>query len=127
VAGMTLLVDGYNASQTGWPQLAIAEQRRRLVDALAELAARTGVDVAVVFDGADLPWPAASPGTSRLVKVGFSPAGVEADDVILDRVAALSPVRPVLVASSDRRVRDGATALGANVISSAQLLGALRR
>lgn len=127
VGGMTLLVDGYNASQTGWPQLAIAEQRRRLVDALAELASRTGVDVAVVFDGADLPWPAASPGTSRLVKVGFSPAGVEADDVILDRVAALSPARPVLVASSDRRVRDGAAALGANVISSVQLLGALRR
>ncbi len=127
VPGMTLLVDGYNASQTGWPELTIAEQRRRLTDALAELVARTGVDVSVVFDGADLPWPAAAPTTARLVKVGFSPVDVEADDVILERVAALPPSRPVLVASSDRRVRDGSAAMGANVISSPQLLGALRR
>jgi predicted RNA-binding protein with PIN domain len=125
--GMAVLVDGYNVSQRGWPELAIAEQRRRLVDALTELAARTGADVSVVFDGADPVWPAAVPTTSRLVKVSFSPADVEADDVILSRVADLGPARPVLVASSDRRVRDGAAALGANVIASAQLLAALRR
>jgi predicted RNA-binding protein with PIN domain len=127
VPGMALLVDGYNASQTGWPELPIAEQRRRLVDALAELAARTGVDASVVFDGAETAWPGVSPATPRSVKVSFSPADVEADDVILDRVAALDPSRRVLVASSDKRVRDGAAAMGANVISSAQLLGALRR
>ncbi|MDQ6725562.1 MAG: NYN domain-containing protein, partial [Actinomycetota bacterium] len=127
VPGMTLLVDGYNASLSVWPELTIAEQRRRLVDALAELAARSGVDASVVFDGADTAWPAAWPAGPRQVKVSFSPADVEADDVILERVAALDPSRRVLVASSDRRVRDGAAALGANVISSAQLLGALRR
>jgi predicted RNA-binding protein with PIN domain len=124
---MTLLVDGYNVSQTGWPELAIAEQRRRLVDALPELATRSGVDVSVVFDGADPLWPPVVPATSRLVKVSFSPAEVEADDVVLARVADLDPSRPVLVASSDRRVRDGAAEKGANVISSAQLLAALRR
>lgn len=127
VPGMTLLVDGYNASQTGWAELPIAEQRRRLTDALAELAARTGVDVSVVFDGADLPWPTTAPTTGQLVKVHFSPAGVEADDVILERVAALAPARPVLVASSDRRVRDGSAMMGSNVISSPQLLSAMRR
>jgi hypothetical protein len=52
---------------------------------------------------------------------------VEADDVVLHRVAELDVARPVLVASTDRRVRDGASALGANVISSAQLLAVLRR
>jgi predicted RNA-binding protein with PIN domain len=127
VPGMALLVDGYNVSQTGWPELAIAEQRRRLVDALTELATRTGVDVSVVFDGADPLWPPAVPAVSRLVRVSFSPAEVEADDVVLARVADLDASRPVLVATSDRRVRDGATALGANVISSPQLLAALRR
>jgi predicted RNA-binding protein with PIN domain len=124
---MLLLVDGYNVSQTGWPELAIAEQRRRLVDALTELASRTGVDVSVVFDGADAVWPAMVPATSRLVKVSFSPAEVEADDVVLARVAELDVGRPVLVASSDRRVRDGAAGMGANVLSSPQLLAALRR
>jgi predicted RNA-binding protein with PIN domain len=127
VPGVGVLVDGYNVSQRGWPELAIAEQRRRLVDALTELVARTGADVSVVFDGADPVWPAAVPTTSRLVKVSFSPADVEADDVILSRVADIDVGRPVLVASSDRRVRDGAAALGANVIASAQLLAVLRR
>ena len=127
VPGMAVLIDGYNASQLGWFELPIAEQRRRLVDALTELATRTGADVSVVFDGADPVWPAAVPTTARRVRVSFSPADVEADDVVLARVADLGPGRPVLVASSDRRVRDGARALGANVISSAQLLAALRR
>jgi len=127
VSGIAVLVDGYNASQLGWFELPIAEQRRRLVDALTELAVRTGADISVVFDGADPVWPAAVLTTVRLVRVSFSPAGVEADDVVLARVAGLDPFRPVLVASSDRRVRDGSSALGANVISSAQLLAALRR
>jgi predicted RNA-binding protein with PIN domain len=81
----------------------------------------------VVFDGADPVWPAMVPATARSVKVSFSPADVEADDVLLARVADLDPSRPVLVASSDRRVRDGAAAMGANVVSSPQLLAALRR
>jgi len=127
VPGITALVDGYNASQLGWFELPIAEQRRRLVDALTELATRTGADISVVFDGAEEVWPAAVPTIARRVKVSFSPADVEADDVVLARVADLESGRPVLVASSDRRVRDGASALGANVISSAQLLAALRR
>lgn len=122
-----VLVDGYNVSQTGWPDLPIAEQRRRLVDALSELAARTGADVSVVFDGADTAWPPAVATTARAVKVSFSPAGVEADDVVIGRVAELPTSRPVVVASSDRRVQDGAREAGANVVSSAQLLAALRR
>ena len=127
VPGVVLLVDGYNVSQTGWPELPISEQRRRLVDALTELAARTGAEVSVVFDGSDTAWPAAVAATSRAVRVAFSPAGVEADDVVIERVAELPPTRPVVVASSDRRVQDGARSSGANVISSPQLLAALRR
>lgn len=127
VPSIAVLVDGYNASQRGWFDYPIAEQRRRLVDALTEMAMRSGADVTVIFDGAESAWPAAVPKTSRLVKVNFSPADVEADDVILARVADIDPSRPVLVASSDRRVQDGAAAQGANVISSDQLLAALRR
>lgn len=127
VSRIIVLVDGYNASQRGWYDLPIPEQRRRLVDALTEMAMRSGADVTVIFDGAESAWPAAVPKTTPLVKVRFSPAGVEADDVILARVADIDPSRPVLVASSDRRVQDGAAAQGANVISSDQLLAALRR
>jgi len=127
VPGMAVLVDGYNASKLGWFELPIAEQRRRLIDALTEMAMRTNADISVVFDGAEPVVPAAVPTTARVVRVSFSPPDVEADDVILARVADLDPSRPVLVASSDRRVRDGSAAQGANVISSDQLLDALRR
>jgi predicted RNA-binding protein with PIN domain len=127
VPGVAVLVDGYNASKLGWFDLPIAEQRRRLVDALTEMAMRTNADVSVVFDGAEPVWPASVPTTARVVRVTFSPPKVEADDVILARVADLDPSRPVVVASSDRRVQDGAAAQGANVISSDQLLSALRR
>ena len=127
VPGMVLLVDGYNVSLLGWPDLPLPEQRQRLVDALAELSARSGAEVAVVFDGADTVYPGMVPGVARPVRVVFSPPGVEADDVVIGRVAELRPFRPVVVASSDRRVQAGASQSGANVISSPQLLAALRR
>ena len=127
VPGMVLLVDGYNVSLLGWPELPIAEQRPRLVDALAELSARSGVEVAVVFDGTDTPYPGVVPATARPVRVQFSPPNVEADDVLISRVAELRPFRPVVVASSDRRVQAGSRLSGANVISSSQLLAVLHR
>jgi predicted RNA-binding protein with PIN domain len=127
VPGVVVLVDGYNVSQLGWPELPIAEQRTRLVDALAELVARSGAEVTVVFDGAETAFPSMVPGTARPVRVVFSPPGVEADDVVINRVAELRPFRPVAVASSDRRVQAGAAQSGANVISSSQLLAVLRR
>jgi len=124
--GVIVLVDGYNATISAWPDLPLAEQRSRLVDALAELAARTGADATVVFDGAHEPSPAVRPARSP-VKVRFSPPDVPADDVILDLVDAAPLHRPVVVASDDRAVQEGAAQRGANVISRAQLLSTLRR
>jgi len=124
VRGSVVVVDGYNASLRRWPELPIAEQRRRLVDALAGLAARCGAEVQVVFDGAD----DVARGTTlarRGVQVRFSPREVEADDVILDQVDRLPVTRPVVVASDDRRVRREAAARGANVIGQAQLFSLL--
>jgi predicted RNA-binding protein with PIN domain len=127
VPGVAVLVDGYNVSKLGWPEHPIAEQRRRLVDALSEMSARTGAEVAVVFDGADTVWSPQVPSTGRRVRVMFSPPGVEADDVLIARAAELRPFRPVVVASSDNRVRTGTSGAGANVISSPQLLAVLHR
>ena len=127
VPGMVLVVDGYNVSQAGWPDQPIAEQRRRLADALAELAARTGVDVRVVFDGSEMRMPGVVPTTAKSVRVSFSAPGVEADDEVLELVDHLPLTRPVVVASSDRRVQTGAVRSGANVVSNGQLLGVLRR
>ena len=65
--GVLLVVDGYNVAKLGWPQLALADQRARLLDALDELAARYGTDVRVVFDGADV---AQLPVGRRYIRVG---------------------------------------------------------
>ena len=124
--GVLLLVDGYNLSKEAWPNLPIAVQRSRLVDALAELHARCGAEIEVVFDGAETELPAIASARAA-VRVRFSPSGVEADDVLLDLVDNLPADRPVLVASSDKRVRDGARQRGANPLGARQLLAALGR
>ena len=121
-----LIIDGYNASLSAWPGLSILDQRARLIDALNELAARSGVDVVAVFDGeAASAW---SPSSSRRqVRVRFSAAEEEADDVILAMVDAAPAGRPVVVATDDQRVRRESGARGANVVGQAQLFGVLRR
>jgi predicted RNA-binding protein with PIN domain len=124
--GAILLVDGYNVSNAAWPGQPIAEQRRRLVDALTRLVARTGADVRVVFDGSDTREPPVVATTPRAVHVSFSPPGVEADDVILGQVGDLPKSRPVVVATSDRRVQSEAARQGANIVFSSQLLSILR-
>jgi predicted RNA-binding protein with PIN domain len=128
VSGMALLVDGYNVSKRAWPDLAILEQRSRLTDALAELAARTGVETHLFFDGAEQPGASAPVGRPRsTVRTRFSPPDVDADEVIIEFVDQLPRHRPVMVATNDRRVQDEVRARGANVISAGQLLGLLGR
>lgn len=116
--GAVLLVDGYNASKATWGDRPIDEQRLVLVTALDGLEARVGVDTTVVFDGVE---EALVGSPSRRVRVRFTAADIEADDVILDLVDQLPDGRPVLVASDDGRVRHGARERGANLLTVAQL------
>ena len=127
VPGIVLVVDGYNVSMTAWPELGAGDQRRRLVAALEDLAARTATPTEVVFDGAevDAVW-AASTGR-RLVRVRFSSPDIEADDVVIDIVGRLPVATPVVVASSDKRVRTDARRSGANLLHARQLVSLLRR
>jgi predicted RNA-binding protein with PIN domain len=126
VPGALLLVDGYNISHAQWSAHPPAEQRARLLDACAELHARCGIDVEVVFDG-DRETASAGTLPRSGVRYRFTPEDVEADDVLLARVDEEPIERTVLVASSDRRVRDGALRRGANVLGARQLLAVLRR
>lgn len=125
--GVVVLVDGYNLTKLARPEMTLVEQRRWLVDAAMETATRTGARFEVVFDGADDQGSAPADLARRAgVQVRFSPAGVDADDVVLERARAPGQ-GPVVVASDDRRVRDGARRLGANVVGAAQLLAAMKR
>jgi predicted RNA-binding protein with PIN domain len=125
VPSLHIVVDGYNVSKTGYPELPLADQRTRLVGQLGALAARTGVEVTVVFDGAGV--ITAPPRGSRRVRVLFSDPGVLADDVIRDLVAAEPQGRPVVVATSDRAVVESVRGSGAHAVPSAVLLTRLMR
>ncbi len=123
--GVQLIIDGYNVSMEGWPGASVADQRERLVGALARLHLRLRCDVVVVFDGADVtvPKPVRRPG----VKVLFSSDGEKADPVVVREVERLPATTAAIVVSSDQWVRDHAAEEGATVVSSNVLLEVLRR
>ncbi|OXY91061.1 NYN domain-containing protein [Streptomyces diastatochromogenes] len=116
-----LVVDGYNVTKTGYPQMPLEKQRLRLLGQLSALAAQTGAEVTCVFDGAELAAPVllAPP---RGVRVLFSKPGITADELIRQLVRAEPPGRPVIVASTDREVADGVAKAGARPVASAVLL-----
>lgn len=121
-----LVVDGYNVTLSGYPALPLEDQRGRLLSALTGVAARTGAEVTVVFDGAALDAPVPTP-VARGVRVLFSAPGETADDLIRRLVQAEPTGRPVVVVSSDREVADGVRRAGARPVSSATLLRRLER
>jgi len=126
VDAMVAFVDGYNVTMEGWPVLDQTGQRSRLLSALASVQHQVSAVIHVVFDG-DADGGRPSVGIPLPVRVHFSDADTEADDVILAMVARLPTDVPVLVVSSDRRVAEGARRLGANAVASPVLLELLRR
>ncbi|WP_084956905.1 NYN domain-containing protein [Thermoactinospora rubra] len=121
-----LVIDGYNVTKTGYGTLTLADQRSRLMTALAGLVAQTRVEVTVVFDGAELNAPV-QVNAPRGVRVLFSPPGESADDLIRQLVRAEPPGRAVAVVSSDREVADSVRKMGARPVPSALLLRRLGR
>ncbi|GAA3834714.1 NYN domain-containing protein [Streptomyces chiangmaiensis] len=121
-----LVVDGYNVTKTGYPQMPLEKQRLRLLGQLSQLAAQTGAEITCVFDGAELAAPVllAPP---RGVRVLFSKPDVTADELIRQLVRAEPPGRPVIVASTDREVADGVARAGARPVASIVLLKRLSR
>jgi len=121
-----LVVDGYNVTKTGYPELALEDQRVRLVSGLGALAARTGAEVTCVFDGAEVAVRVPTAAAKR-VRVRFSPAGQTADELIRRLVRAEPTGRPVTVCSADREVVDGVRRAGARVVTPTALLAKLAR
>lgn len=111
-----VLVDGYNVAKLTWPDLSLAEQRDRLLDAVDGVARRHGSEIVVVFDGADVVGAHAK--QRRLVRVRYSPTGVTADDVIRGEVAGLDAARPVVVVTNDAAIRRDVATAGANLVTS---------
>lgn len=114
-----LLIDGYNVTKSGYGELPLSEQRTRLVGGVAALAAQSGAEITVVFDGGER--PPAQPAVPRGVRVLFSDPDEIADDLIRRLVAAEPAGRPVIVVTSDQQIvrdtaRDGAWSAAARVL-----------
>jgi len=123
--GLAVIVDGYNVSMLAWPEATAAEQREWLCDALAEFQARFRCEVTVVFDGAEV--HGVRPLRRRGLRVLFSAAGQEADEVLVGEVMFRTEDVPVIVVSSDREVQAAAEAEGATVLNSGALLQLMHR
>ncbi|MGH8978635.1 MAG: NYN domain-containing protein, partial [Acidimicrobiia bacterium] len=87
-ARVVLVVDGYNVTKRAWPDASAADQRERLGIAMTELHRRLRCQVCCVFDG-DGSGPR-GPIRRGGVRVVFSDANEEADEVVLREVQALS-------------------------------------
>jgi predicted RNA-binding protein with PIN domain len=120
-----LVVDGYNVTKTGFPEISLEQQRSRLVNGLGGLAAQTRAEVTVVFDGAER--MVGLPPTPRGVRVLFSRKGETADELIRRLVRAEPAGRPIVVISSDKEVADGVRRHGAYPLGSSTLLRRLAR
>lgn len=121
-----LLVDGYNVTKNGWQSLPLEAQRARLLRELAPVVARSGAEVTVVFDGAELSSRPVS-SAPRGVRVLFSPPGVTADEIVRDLVRAEPAGRPVVVVSSDKQVRRWTVEATARSLPAQALLNLLAR
>jgi predicted RNA-binding protein with PIN domain len=119
-----LVVDGYNVSKTGWPGATLEVERESLLSALHGLHLTSATDVIVAFDG-DGTQTFSSPRRPG-VRIVFSKRGEEADSVVVQTVAKTPLQTAVVVASSDRWVREHAETFGAVVISAATLVAVLR-
>lgn len=120
-----LVVDGYNVTKGGFGDVSLEQQRGRLTGAMAALAAQTGVEVTIVFDGAER--VIGLPPAPRGVRVLFSRKGETADDLIRRLVRGEPAGRPIVVISSDREVADGVRRHGAYPLSSETLLRRISR
>lgn len=120
-----LVVDGYNVTKRGYGDLDLEQQRHRLVRGLSVIAAQTGTEVTVAFDGADRVLGVPPP--PRGVRVLFSRKGQTADELIRKLVRAEPDGRPVIVISSDREVADGVRRAGAYPLPADALLRRMAR
>jgi predicted RNA-binding protein with PIN domain len=120
-----LIVDGYNVTKRGFAEMSLEHQRKRLITGLGGIAAQTGDEVTVVFDGAERVH--GLPPTPRGVRVLFSRKGDTADELIRQLVRAEPSGRPIVVISSDREVADGVRRHGAYPMGADSLLRRLAR
>jgi predicted RNA-binding protein with PIN domain len=122
-----VLVDGYNVTlaEGGFGSLELQAQRDRLVQELGGLMRRRGARATIVFDGSEVPPGVARRSRSQYARVEYSKPGTIADDHLIGVLSDLPP-DPVVVVTNDRDLQRRASAQGATIASSQQLLALIR-
>ena len=127
-----LLVDGSNILHA-WPEFRTLlprgrhAARSRLSHALAPLHDIEGFRLTLVFDGSGSELTVERPaGEASFVHI-HTPSGTTADNVIIQLVGCAKAPGDCVVATDDRGEREAVAALGAAVISAADLAGRASR
>lgn len=113
---LMVLIDGYNVSLNNFGDLPLELQRERTVSAATNIESRFHPSCVIVFDGQS------STTRGRVqskVHVVFSPSGMSADDVIIERIKVTPLNKPILVVTSDKNLAARAKGLGCETIASA--------
>jgi predicted RNA-binding protein with PIN domain len=120
---VVLIIDGYNVGFRAWGDATPADQRERLGIAATALCRKHGCEIVLVFDGDGSGRPALRRGGVRVL---FSDAGEEADEVVVREVENRPRRIPVVVASSDSWVREHAREQGAMVVGADAFVRVIR-
>lgn len=115
--GRVVLVDGYNVTRSHRPDMSLEQQRRWLVDGVANLATRLKLDATIVFDAHDHGAGGPAP-RRRGVTVAWSHPGITADDELVLAVEAMDRTTPVVVVTDDRELRGRLAVLGVDLLQT---------
>jgi len=115
-SGALIVVDGYNVAKMLWSAEELIDQRERLIALVEAAAQRSGAEILIVFDGADVVGAHAS--RRRMIRVIYSTEGALADDLIRDEVKRTPSDRAIVVVTNDAEVIKDVRAMGANTVAS---------
>ena len=121
---MQIIFDGYNVIHAknfpGRKRRSLEEQRDYLIHLVRQYAARKRVNCIIVFDS-KYPYSRQQKHYQR-VQVRFSPAHMEADQIIQEMIRQSKNPQMLLIISSDREIQHTAQIHGARILSSEAFL-----
>ena len=125
---MHVVIDGYNVMHslpTGleWPGVSFKDRREAFLDRLNAYSVERSHRITVVFDGARGGDPEGGSETYGIIRVVYSPRGVEADAIIREIVESDPRPGDLLVVSSDKGVSGYSRSLGASVARADEMVG----
>ena len=122
---VVLIVDGHGMLSAGRRNESSSVRAAATIDALSTLANKYSASIEVVFDGNEIEADG-SLGSRRNVRVRFARGGVGVGEVLMRLCDTFPGSQALVLASSDRRVREAARRARINLLSADQLTAALK-